>query len=119
MSPPRSRPTTFARRGPVGFLRLVAYFGVAYAGTNGGTYASGGTFTLGFAGQQTAQNEVQVLNVTGATGGGNDGSVFLRYGSVDVPLGWPLRYSHSPGEVIDTRDLDALARIVAVIAKNW
>ncbi|PYU03334.1 MAG: peptidase M42, partial [Acidobacteria bacterium] len=55
----------------------------------------------------------------GATGGGNDGSVFLRYGSVDVPLGWPLRYSHSPGEVIDTRDLDALARIVTVIAKNW
>ena len=55
----------------------------------------------------------------GATGGGNDGSVFLRYGSVDVPLGWPLRYSHSPGEVIDTRDLDALARIVAVLAKSW
>ena len=55
----------------------------------------------------------------GATGGGNDGSVFLRYGSVDVPLGWPLRYSHSPGEVIDTRDLDALARIVAVLAKYW
>ncbi|PYU03549.1 MAG: peptidase M42, partial [Acidobacteria bacterium] len=26
---------------------------------------------------------------SGVTGGGNDGSVFLRYGSVDVPLGWP------------------------------
>jgi putative aminopeptidase FrvX len=55
----------------------------------------------------------------GVTGGGNDGAVFTRYGSVDIPLGWPLRYSHSPGEVIDTRDLDALARIVAVLAKNW
>ncbi len=55
----------------------------------------------------------------GVTGGGNEGSAFLRYGSVDVALGWPLRYSHSPGEVIDTRDLDALARIVAVIAKSW
>ncbi len=55
----------------------------------------------------------------GVTGGGNDGAVFVRYGTADVPLGWPLRYSHSPGEVIDTRDLDALARIVAVLAQNW
>ena len=55
----------------------------------------------------------------GVTGGGNDGSVFTRFGSVDVALGWPLRYSHSPAEVIDTRDLDALGRIVAVIAKQW
>lgn len=55
----------------------------------------------------------------GVTGGGNDGAVFLRYGSVNVPLGWPLRYSHSPGEVIDTRDLDALSKIVAVLAKSW
>lgn len=55
----------------------------------------------------------------GVTAGGNDGSAFVRYGSVDVALGWPLRYSHSPAEVIDTRDVDALGRIVAVIAKNW
>jgi len=55
----------------------------------------------------------------GATGGGNDGSAFLRYGSIDIPLGWPLRYSHSPGEVIDTRDVDALARIVTLLAKTW
>jgi putative aminopeptidase FrvX len=55
----------------------------------------------------------------GVTGGGNDGSAFVRYGSVDVALGWPLRYSHSPAEVIDTRDVDALARIVAAIAQNW
>jgi len=55
----------------------------------------------------------------GVTGGGNDGAVFQRYGSVDIPLGWPLRYSHSPGEVIDTRDVDALAKIIAVLAKRW
>ncbi|HEV3481095.1 MAG TPA: M20/M25/M40 family metallo-hydrolase [Candidatus Acidoferrales bacterium] len=53
------------------------------------------------------------------TGGGNDGSAFVPYGAVDIALGWPLRYSHSPGEVIDTRDVDALARIVAVIATSW
>jgi putative aminopeptidase FrvX len=55
----------------------------------------------------------------GITGGGNDGSVFIPYGTVDVGLGWPLRNSHSPGEVINTRDLDSLAHIVAVLAKSW
>jgi putative aminopeptidase len=55
----------------------------------------------------------------GVTGGGNDGSAFLKYGTVNIPLAWPLRYSHSPGEVIDTRDLDALAGILAVVARSW
>jgi putative aminopeptidase len=55
----------------------------------------------------------------GVTGGGNDGSAFTRYGSIDVAMGWPLRYSHSPAEVIDTRDVDALARIVAAVARGW
>lgn len=55
----------------------------------------------------------------GVTGGGNDGSAYLRYGSIDVALGWPLRYSHSPGEVIDLRDLDGLARIVTAISRSW
>ncbi len=55
----------------------------------------------------------------GVTGGGNDGSTFLRYGSVDIALGWPLRYSHSPAEVIDTRDVDSLARIITAISKSW
>jgi putative aminopeptidase FrvX len=55
----------------------------------------------------------------GVTGGGNDGSAFLRDGAVDLPLSWPLRYSHSPGEVIDTRDLDALSAVTADIAREW
>ena len=55
----------------------------------------------------------------GVTGGGNDGSVFTRFGSVDVALGWPLRYSHSPAEVVDTRDVHALAEIVEALAKDW
>ena len=63
--------------------------------------------------------EKQIAVQYGVTGGGNDGSAFLRYGSVDVALGWPLRYSHSPGEVSDTRDVEALARIVGAIARSW
>ena len=55
----------------------------------------------------------------GVTGGGNDGAAFVRYGSTDVALGWPLRYSHSPGEVVDTRDVVALGRVVAAVARQW
>jgi putative aminopeptidase len=55
----------------------------------------------------------------GVTGGGNDGSTFTRYGSIDVALGWPLRYSHAPGELIDLRDVDSLARIVAALSRSW
>jgi len=53
------------------------------------------------------------------TGGGNDGSVFTPFGVVDVALGWPLRYSHSPAEVVDTRDVHALADIVVALAREW
>jgi putative aminopeptidase len=55
----------------------------------------------------------------GITGGGNDGAASLVYGATDVALGWPLRYSHSPAEVIDLRDLDALGKIITAIAKSW
>ena len=52
----------------------------------------------------------------GTTNGGNDGSVFVRYGAVDIPLSWPGRYSHSPVEVLDLRDLLSLARLVSALA---
>jgi putative aminopeptidase len=61
----------------------------------------------------------QIPFQVGITSGGNDGAMFVPYGSVNVALGWPLRYSHSPAEVIDTRDVDALARIITVIARSW
>ena len=54
----------------------------------------------------------------GTTNGGNDGSVFTRYGVVDVPISWPLRYSHSPAELIDLADVHALGRLVAALARN-
>ncbi len=52
----------------------------------------------------------------GTTGGGNDGAAFLPYGAVDIPLSWPLRYSHSPAEVIDLRDVEALAELLSALA---
>src|SRR5437773_557255 len=55
----------------------------------------------------------------GTTNGGNDGSTFVPYGVVDVPLGWPLRYSHSPAELVDLRDLLSLAELVRAVAEDW
>jgi putative aminopeptidase FrvX len=55
----------------------------------------------------------------GTTNGGNDGSTFTPFGVVDVPIGWPLRYSHSPAEVIDLKDLVSLADLVRAIAEDW
>ena len=55
----------------------------------------------------------------GTTNGGNDGSVFAAYGVPDVPIGWPLRYSHSPAETIDLRDVVSLADMIQAVAERW
>lgn len=55
----------------------------------------------------------------GTTNGGNDGSTFTRFGVPDVGIGWPLRYAHSPAEVIDLRDVVALAGVIRVAAERW
>jgi putative aminopeptidase FrvX len=52
----------------------------------------------------------------GATNGGTDGSDFIRYGVLHLGLSWPGRYSHSPVEVLDLRDLEALERLIRAIA---
>jgi putative aminopeptidase FrvX len=54
----------------------------------------------------------------GTTNGGNDGSELARYGALDDAVGWPLRYSHSPAEVIDLRDIRSLARMIAALASS-
>jgi putative aminopeptidase FrvX len=55
----------------------------------------------------------------GTTNGGNDGSMFVPYGVPDVPIGWPLRYSHSPAETIDLRDVVSLADMIQAAAERW
>jgi putative aminopeptidase len=52
----------------------------------------------------------------GATNGGTDGSDFVRYGAIHASLSWPGRYSHSPVEVLDLRDLEALAQLIHALA---
>ena len=55
----------------------------------------------------------------GTTSGGTDASAFSAHGAMDVGLSWPGRYSHSPVEVMDARDLDALVRLIVVLARNY
>jgi putative aminopeptidase FrvX len=58
---------------------------------------------------------VQVGNARG----GNDGSVFLPGGSVDIPLSWPGVYSHSFIEKVHRRDLEALADLILAVVEDW
>jgi len=55
----------------------------------------------------------------GTTNGGNDGSAFSDWGVPDVAIGWPLRYAHSPVEVVDLRDVAGLADLVQAVAEGW
>ena len=49
----------------------------------------------------------------GTTHGSTDATPFAAAGAVGAGLSWPGRYSHTPGEVLDLRDLSALARLIA------
>jgi putative aminopeptidase FrvX len=55
----------------------------------------------------------------GVTQGGVDSSAFSAGGAVDVGLSWPGRYSHSGVEVVDQRDLEELARLLAQMMKRF
>jgi putative aminopeptidase len=55
----------------------------------------------------------------GITSGGNDGSVFLAEGSIDIPLSWPGIYSHSYVSVMDIRDLLALTDLITAISESF
>lgn len=52
----------------------------------------------------------------GTTHGSTDGSSIAPFGAPNVGLSWPGRYSHTPGEVLDLRDVDALIRLITAVA---
>jgi putative aminopeptidase FrvX len=51
--------------------------------------------------------------------GGNDGSVFVAGGAVDIPLSWPGAYAHSFIEKIDQRDLAALTSLIRALTEEF
>jgi putative aminopeptidase FrvX len=52
----------------------------------------------------------------GLTQGGTDGTQFTFWGAPNQGLSWPGRYSHSPGEVLDLRDLARLIDLIRAVA---
>jgi putative aminopeptidase FrvX len=55
----------------------------------------------------------------GNTRGGNDGSVFVPLGAVNIPLSWPGTYSHSFIEKINRSDLEALTDLIIALVRDW
>jgi putative aminopeptidase FrvX len=54
---------------------------------------------------------------TGLTQGGTDGTAFTFYGAPNTGLSWPGRYSHTPAEVLDLRDVERLSLLISELAK--
>jgi putative aminopeptidase FrvX len=54
----------------------------------------------------------------GVTGGASDGLAFVANGPEMLPFSWPGRYSHSPIEVADLRDVESLVRLVIAAATS-
>ncbi|MCB1671595.1 MAG: M20/M25/M40 family metallo-hydrolase [Gammaproteobacteria bacterium] len=57
--------------------------------------------------------EVQI----GLTQGSTDGTQFTFFGAPNAGLSWPGRYSHSPAEIADLRDITQLIRLIEAFAK--
>lgn len=52
----------------------------------------------------------------GLTQGGTDGTMFTYFGAPNAGISWPGRYSHSPAEIADLRDVTALVKLVRALA---
>ena len=65
---------------------------------------------------ERAADAARIPLQVGLTQGSTDGTTFTFWGAPNQGLSWPGRYSHSPGEVLDLRDLDMLARLIATVA---
>lgn len=52
----------------------------------------------------------------GVTAGGNDGSTFVSLDTVNVPIGFPLRYAHTPVETADIRDAESAVDLIEALA---
>ncbi|MBW8876898.1 MAG: M20/M25/M40 family metallo-hydrolase [Acidobacteria bacterium] len=60
----------------------------------------------------------QIPVQVGFTGGATDGMAFLADGPAMLPFSWPGRYSHSPVEVADLRDLESLVDLIVAAATD-
>lgn len=63
-----------------------------------------------------ASNEIKVQYEM--TAEGTDGQAFLGYGIPAIPLSWQGRYSHSPVEIMDYRDMKNLVLLIKTIMQE-
>lgn len=63
------------------------------------------------------ENDIPVQ--IGATGGGNDASVFVEYGIPMVALSVPIRYLHSQVEMVNINDVQNLIRLLRVFLSKY
>lgn len=65
---------------------------------------------------QRVAREQRIPLQVGTTHGSTDGSAIAPFGGPNIGLSWPGRYSHTPGEVLDLRDVEGLVRLIAAVA---
>ncbi len=66
---------------------------------------------------ETARHASIPLQVA-VTGGTTDGAAIQTFGVAMIPLAVPIRYVHSPTEVMSLRDYDYLVKLLTLIARN-
>jgi len=54
----------------------------------------------------------------GTGGGATDGAVIQDFGALMMPLGIPMRYTHSPTECASIKDLQNLSRLMVCLAER-
>jgi len=54
----------------------------------------------------------------GTGGGATDGAVIQDFGALMMPLGIPMRYTHSPTECASVKDLQNLSRLIVCLAER-
>ena len=86
--------------------------GAVLRGLDNGSYAPRSLVDFALALARQHQIPIQV----GQTGGSTDGVPFVADGIAVLPISWPGRYSHSPIEVADFRDLESLIELVVALA---
>jgi putative aminopeptidase FrvX len=65
---------------------------------------------------KSVAREAGITVQVGLTQGGTDGTRFTYWGAPNSGLSWPGRYSHSPAEVLDLRDLVGLSDLILAMA---
>jgi len=101
-SPLESQRIAFARLGEGAVLRAVD--------------ESGMTPTAEIARVTSLARQRKIPLQVGVTAGGNDGSVFRSLETVNVPIGFPLRYAHAAVETADLSDAEAVVDLVEALA---